>query len=88
MGEPQDTYAELQKLWDTYCSIEAEHGVDFPQNLAEWTRKTRDSLTESSADISFDELCNQGCHAIPLAAGVGHVGQIQDATAIAEAAVS
>jgi hypothetical protein len=60
-------FLEIKDLWQVYCSILAHKGVDLPALVNDWVRVKRDSLGRWDAITYFDELCDAGCGALPLA---------------------
>jgi hypothetical protein len=66
MVDHEDEYASLRKLWEMYCLIRAEEGIDAAKTWNEWAREIRKSLKDFAGDC-FDELCKLGCRALPFA---------------------
>ena len=78
MSDAQDNRSPLQRLWDTYCSIRAEQGLDMPEIFRAWAKSKRESLEKFNATSSFEELCNSGCREFPLALALAMLGPMAE----------
>lgn len=70
MSDSSEKYAALRNLWDLYCSMRAQKGLDIANLWAQWAKEKRDSLRDFAAETCFDDLCRAGCKALPLAVAV------------------
>jgi len=68
MKDAKSKLAATQNLWKVYRSIYARKGFDLAGKLVKWADRKRLSLDEYGPRKSFDDLCEKGCNALPLAA--------------------
>lgn len=67
MEDSEAKLAAAQNLWNVYRSIYAQRGFDIAGKLAKWAEQKRLSLDEYGPRKSFNDLCEKGCKALPLA---------------------
>ncbi len=77
VSEPRDDRSPLQKLWDTYCSIRAEQGLDIADIFSGWAKEQKESLRKFQAESSFEDLCKHGCREFPLALALAALGPLK-----------